>query len=321
MSELTRRSLLAGFAAASAAVKASAANPRSWRPKLGILGKYTPANLAFAKEEGFTSMGFWAQGGDNLSPKKVTDEMLHNIRTAVDQSGIYLSVVGSTNNHIAADAATRKRENDHFKGVIEIAGKLGAPYVGTASGIRRGKTLKEQAAEIVSVYEAEYFPLCEKYKVRILWEPWPEGPNIATGPQGYDALFSAFGNSPYVGLQYDPSHLVRQFMDTIQVARDYADKIYDVHLKDTEIEWHLLRKVGIHPFDDADWWRYRIPGNGSIDWPAFFTVLEERGYKGAMNIEHEDDLYGAMPPGDDFTEDYKNGFRIGHRYLRQYVPA
>ncbi len=320
MNELTRRTLLSGLTAATAASVLSGAQP-SWRPKLGILGEYTPGNLQFAKSEGFTSMGIWANRGGSLPAESVSDEQLQGVRQAFQNSGVYLSVVGSTNNHIAPDPAERKKENAYFVKVIEMAGKLGAPYIGTASGTMPGRPLKEQVAEIVRTYEQVYFPVCQKYKVRILWEPWPDGPNIATGPQGYEALFRAFGDSPYVGLQYDPSHLVRLFMDTIQTARDFADKIYDVHLKDTEIRWPILHKVGIRPFDDVDWWRYRIPGNGSIDWPAFFTVLEDRGYTGAMNIEHEDDLYGAMPPTPEFTEDYKNGFRVGHRYLRNYVPA
>lgn len=320
MSELSRRMLLAGLATTAAATTVSGARP-SWRPKLGILGEYTPGNVAFAKEEGFTSMGIWAHEDGALPVATMTDADAQAIRNTFQQSGLHLSVVGATVNHVDPDPATRKSTNAYFAKVIELAGKVGAPFVGTASGTIPHRPLKEQVAEIVRVYETEYFPLCEKFNVRILWEPWPDGPNVATGPQGYDALFSAFGNSPHVGLQYDPSHLVRLFMDPIQTARDYADKIYDVHLKDTEIRWPILRKVGIRPFDNVGWWRYRIPGNGSIDWPAFFTVLEDRGFTGAMNIEHEDDLYGAMPPTHDFTEDYKNGFRVGHRYLRNYVPA
>ena len=175
-------------------------------------------------------------------------------------------------------------------------------------------------SEIVRVYTEKYFPACERYKVRICWEPWPGGPNIATSPVGFEALFKAFGNSPYVGLQYDPSHLVWQMMDPIQTARDFIDKIYDVHLKDTEIRWHILRRGGITPVDRASWWRYRLPGLGSIDWAAFFTVLQDAGYEGAMSVEHEDPLYGSPNRGAEFTEEFKTGFRMAHRYLRQYVP-
>jgi hypothetical protein len=45
----------------------------------------------------------------------------------------------------------------------------------------------------------KYFASCEKNKVRILWEPYAGGPNIATGPVGWEALFKAFNDSPHVG--------------------------------------------------------------------------------------------------------------------------
>ena len=58
-----------------------------------------------------------------------------------------------------------------------------------------------------------------------------------------------------------------------------------------------------------------------IDWPAFFTVLMNAGYSGAMNIEHEDATYGDPNRGNEFSEEYKRGFRMANRYLRQYVPV
>jgi sugar phosphate isomerase/epimerase len=290
-----------------------------WTPRVGILVNYSEANIAYAVGAGFTSIGLWAQAKGNLAPGKVTDSDLEKIHANIQQSGLYCSVLGVTANHIDPDSGKRKAINDHTAGVIEIAGKLGVPYVGTMSGKDPAKTLQEQADEIHRVYEEKYFPLCEKYKVRLVWEPWPDGPNVATGPLGYEALFKLFGDSPYVGIQFDPSHYVRQFMDPYQVARDWVSKIYDVHLKDTEIRYDVLQRVGINPPTPTHWWRYRIPGQGQIDWPKFFTVLQDRGYTGAMNIEHEDATYHPGYNGDDINDGYKTGFSVGLRYLRQYV--
>lgn len=105
-----------------------------------------------------------------------------------------------------------------------------------------------------------------------------------------------------MGIQFDPSHYVRQFMDPYQTARNWMDKIYDVHLKDTEIKYHVLSKVGVNPPKAIRWWRYRIPGQGQIDWPKFFTVLMDKGYQGAMNIEHEDEEYRPSYNGWDINE-------------------
>jgi sugar phosphate isomerase/epimerase len=123
-------------------------------------------------------------------------------------------------------------------------------------------------------------------------------------------------------LQFDPSHLVWQFMDPVQAARDFVDKIYDVHLKDTEIFWHVLKKSGIAPIDNIRWWRFRIPGEGSVDWKGFFTVLADAGYQGAMNIENEDNFYSpSYDQGTpNFSENFKRGFRTAHEFLKTMVP-
>lgn len=302
-------------------MKAQQREDREWKPRLGILGPYTEANLAFAREAGFTNMILGATARTSLDAAALDDGQIEKIKSAIDRSGVHVSALQVTQNHIAADTERRNHENAYFMKAIELAGKLGVPNIGTASGKDAAKSLAAQVDEIVRVYHEKYFPACEKHHVRILWEPWPGGPNVATGPAGYDPLFKAFGNSPWVGLQYDPSHLVWQMMDPIQTARDYVDKIHDVHLKDTEIRWPILRRGGINPVDKAEWWRYRLPGLGSIDWPAFFTVLQDVGYQGAMSVEHEDPLYD--PPGGqgDFTEGCKVGFRMARRYLQQYVPG
>lgn len=316
---VSRRTVLSALGASS--LQAQSGARKTWTPKFGILGNYSEENLAFAKAEGFTSMGLWARARTSLDPAVVNDELLSKVKASLARNGLYLSVVGSTLNHVDPDPARRKKNNADFRKVIETAGKLGAPFAGSGAGAMPGKSLDENVAEIVRVYTEEYFPTCQKYNVRILWEPYPGSPNVATGPIGYDALFKAFGNSPYVGIQYDPSHLVWQMMDPIQTARDYMDHIYDVHLKDTEIFTRVLRRCGINPPDKTKWWRYRIPGLGQMDWPAFFTVLQDAGYSGAMNIEHEDQTYGDPQRGDVFNEGYKVGFRMGYRYLRQYIPV
>jgi hypothetical protein len=114
-----------------------------------------------------------------------------------------------------------------------------------------------------------------------------------------------FGNSPWTGYEY---HLIvgddNLTVSTISSSRRPRS-----------------RKTGIHPLTAAEWWRYRLPGFGSINWPAFFTVLMDTGYKGAMNIEHEDPLYGFPFQGDEFPEAYKTGFRVAQRYLRHFLPV
>jgi sugar phosphate isomerase/epimerase len=311
---LTRRAVITAISAAAAGAQAQRPRVPNWKPRLGVLCMYSDSNLEFVKNEGFTSMQL------RINPDRVDDAAIAAIKSRIQASGLYVSSLAVDGNHIDPDPAARAKQNQYAAKCIELCGKLGIPNIGGQSGTMRGRPLPEQVDEIVRVYNEKYFPLCEKNKVRILWEPYAGGPNIATGPVGWEALFKAFGSSPHVGLQFDPSHLVWQFMDPVQAARDFAEKIYDVHLKDTEILWHVLRRTGIQPVNNARWWRFRVPGYGSVDWKGFFSVLSEAGYTGAMNIENEDEFYYPAYENGNFTEQYKRGFRVAHEFLKTLVP-
>jgi sugar phosphate isomerase/epimerase len=297
--------------------------PPEWKPMLGVLGPYSANNVAWTKQQGFTNMILGSGPGrhSTLDASRMSDADVDNVKSVLKQNGMHVSALQVGLDAINPDMAMRKRSNDYFVKAIELAGKLGVSYIGTQSGKDETKSFPAQVDEIVRVYHETFFKACEANKVRILWEPYPEAANIATSPVGFEALFNAFGDSPYVGLQFDPSHFVRQFMDPIQTARDFVDKIYDVHLKDTEIMWPILRAGGINPVNGARWWRYRIPGMGTVNWREFFTVLQGVGYAGGMSIEQEDPLYGAdNNPGPDFSDEFKMGYVMAKRYLHQYVP-
>jgi sugar phosphate isomerase/epimerase len=302
------------MSAAAAAAQTQRQRP-NWKPKLGALCQYTDANLEFLKAQGFTSMQL------RLNPDKLNDTQIAAIKDKIQRAGIYVSALAVDGNHIDPDPAKREQQNTYTVKCLELCGKLGIPNIGGQSGTIKERPLVQQVDEIVKVYTEKYFPLCEKHNVRILWEPYAGGPNIATGPVGWEALFKAFNDSPHVGLQFDPSHLVWQFMDPVAAAREFVSKIYDVHLKDTEILWHLVHRGGIQPVNNQRWWRFRVPGYGSVDWKGFFSVLAEVGYAGAMNIENEDQFYyPANDPEGNFTEQYKRGFEVAHEFLKTLVP-
>jgi sugar phosphate isomerase/epimerase len=310
---IKRRTVLTAMSAAVVAAQAQRNRPPNWKPKLGVLGQYSPSNLEFVKSQGFTSMQL------RLDPNQ-SDSALATIKDTIQRSGLYISSLAVDGNHIDPDPAKRDKQIAYTQQCLEMCGKLGIPNIGGQSGTIKGTPLAQQVDEIVKVYTEKYFPLCERHNVRILWEPYAGGPNIATGPVGWEALFKAFHDSPHVGLQFDPSHLVWQFMDPVAAAREFATKIYDVHLKDTEILWHVVHRAGIQPVDNSRWWRFRLPGNGSVDWKGFFAVLAEVGYTGAMNIEHEDGFYYPSYDGLNFTENYKRGFVVAHEFLKTLVP-
>ena len=164
----------------------------------------------------------------------------------------------------------------------------------------------------------EYLPLCEKLDLRFGPENYPCDVNFATVPAIWEKLMALVPDHRF-GLEFDPSHLVRQFVDPYQTAWDFKDRILGVHAKDTEIIEPVLAKVGIH---GSDWWRYRIPGQGRINWAKFITVLLQVGFRGGMAVEHEDAFWDERAAsGAEFPQSRKDGFILASRYLKQFVPG
>src|SRR6185312_6840593 len=76
---LSRRTLLSGVAAA-AAVQGQKREHRVWKPRLGALGPYSEANLAFAREEGFTNMILGGAPRTALDAAALDDAQIERIK-------------------------------------------------------------------------------------------------------------------------------------------------------------------------------------------------------------------------------------------------
>lgn len=98
-----------------------------------------------------------------------------------------------------------------------------------------------------------------------------------------------------IGMNLDPSHMFWQQMDPIAIVHKYADLVYHVHLKDTQLVPDELALAGVldhRTFDDPDRraWNFRTVGigHGAEFWQPFVAELESAGYTGVLSIENED---------------------------------
>ena len=168
-------------------------------------------------------------------------------------------------------------------------------------------------------FNEKYLPVCEKLDVKMGWENHPNERNFASVPAAMQAVFDRVP-SKRLGLEFDPSHFARQYIDPIRVAWQFKDRILAVHAKDTEIIQPVLQQVGIH---GQGWWRYRIPGQGIVTWPEFLTVLLQVQFHGGIAVEHEDEFWDTPHSENlpDFPQQRKDGFILARRFLGQYLPG
>ena len=158
--------------------------------------------------------------------------------------------------------------------------------------------------------------------VRLVFENWPQGgQRLAGTPELWEAMFRAVP-SPALGLCFDPSHLVWQGIDWRRALHEFGPRIYHAHAKDTEIVAEPSYRYGIYGAQLAankgrrsGWYRYRLPGNGVVDWAAYVSALIEVGFDGLLSIEHEDDVYGWL----DDPDLARRGLIAGLRFLQRYV--
>ena len=106
-----------------------------------------------------------------------------------------------------------------------------------------------------------------------------------------DRILKKFERRPALGFNFDPSHLVWQGLEPHLFLREFADRIYHVHMKDAAVT--LDGKAGIlgsHlPFGDPRrGWNFRSPGHGDVNFEEIIRELNAIGYTGPLSVEWED---------------------------------
>jgi sugar phosphate isomerase/epimerase len=104
-------------------------------------------------------------------------------------------------------------------------------------------------------------------------------------------LLEVFQHRPTLGFNFDPSHLVWQGMKPHLFIRDFAKRIYNVHMKDAAVT--LDGRAGILGShlafgDNRRGWNFRSLGHGDVDFENIIRELNAAGYQGPLSVEWED---------------------------------
>ncbi len=104
-------------------------------------------------------------------------------------------------------------------------------------------------------------------------------------------LLEAFDERPTLGFNFDPSHLFWQGMKPHLFIRDFAGRIFNVHMKDCAVT--LDGRAGILGShlafgDDRRGWNFRSLGHGGVDFDSIIRELNAAGYRGPLSVEWED---------------------------------
>ena len=103
-------------------------------------------------------------------------------------------------------------------------------------------------------------------------------------------------NSDYVYLLYDSGHFAFSQEDPVAALKKFISRVGHVHLKDLRTDvFAEVKKADSSFLDAVRAGVFTVPGDGSIDFPSIFNILEVNNYEGWMVVEAEQDPAKANP--------------------------
>jgi sugar phosphate isomerase/epimerase len=233
--------------------------------------------------------------------------------------GMDISGLGYYPNLLTPDQEAGRVAALHLKRVIHVAKMLNLSVVSTFVGRDWTRSVEENWPRFLAVWR-DLIAYAEEQGVRIAIEncpmlftadEWPGGKNLASSPAMWRRMFAEIP-SPNFGLNYDPSHQAWQHMDYVAPLREFASRIFRVHLKDVAIDRQRLNDVGILAYP-LEYHSPKLPGRGDLDWAGFLAALKKSGYDGPVCVEVEDREY----EGD--LAHRRQALAISAQYLRPFI--
>ncbi len=285
--------------------------------------------ISFAAESGYSCVEImcWPTGKaerryagvTHIDVTNLSKEKADSIHKLLKEKGISISGLGYYPNPLEADNENATAYIEHIKKVIDAANQLGLENVNTFIGRDHQRNLEDNFEKFKKLWPP-IVKYAEDRKVKIGIEncpmffsndEWPGGKNLASSPAIWRRMFEEIPSANF-GLNYDPSHLVWQFMDYVRPIYEFKDRLFHVHIKDAKVLRENLNDVGILA-TPLSFHSPKLPGLGDVDWGKFFSALTDIGYNGSACVEVEDRAFEGS------LEMRKRSLFQSREYLKQYV--
>ncbi len=198
--------------------------------------------------------------------------------------------IGFYRNMLEPDERLRQLEADRLQRVIEIAAEtFETNLIGVFAGRHPDLTLEENLPLFEKVWQpfilrAEKLDVYLAFENCTMYRGYPvKGINLTYCPKAYTEIFQRI-QSDHIGIEFDPSHCIKQYIDPMKFLQLFEGKIFHVHLKDHE---RLAEEEFLYGCFDVRSSRDRFPGYGTVAFESIFSELRRQNYQGPLTIEAE----------------------------------
>ena len=208
-------------------------------------------------------------------------------------------------NNFAPASCANNHEKIHawavesMKKAAVVAKKLGVKVISgfTGSPIWRylysfPQTPEEMVEAGFKKVREDWLPILDVFKengVKFALEVHPG--EIAFDYYSAKRILEIFKDRPEFGLTFDPSHLLWQGVTPHVYLNDFADRVYNIHMKDAAVRLDgRTGLLGSH-IDFGDLrrgWNFRSLGHGDVNFEEIIRVLNAHNYYGNLSVEWED---------------------------------
>ena len=151
-------------------------------------------------------------------------------------------------------------------------------------------------------FAARWLPILDVFKaqgVKFALEVHPT--EIAYDIITTHRALEAIDHHPCFGFNFDPSHMIHQFINPVEFIDEFPERIFHVHVKDSRVQLTGRNSILASHLDFGDsrrGWDFVSPGHGYVKWDPIVRALNRIGYDGPLSIEWEDSgmdrEYGAQ---------------------------
>jgi sugar phosphate isomerase/epimerase len=191
--------------------------------------------------------------------------------------------------------AERKEEIEKQKAAIRGSGGLGAKFCRVLSGQRRPNVPRDQGIKWVQECVTELIPYAQQQGITLILENhYKDGfwqyPEFAQRMDVFLELLNGIPDSPWFGVNYDPSNAIIAGDDPIEVLENVKHRVRTMHASDRYFEGGTLedlrRLEETEPQTGyASILKHGVIGKGLNDYDKIFSILKSVGFNGWVSIE------------------------------------
>ncbi len=194
----------------------------------------------------------------------------------------------------------RQRCAEEVKNTALAAKKFGVERVNGFTGSKVWKNLYFFPPTSQAMIDDGYADFADRWKP--IMDVYEEngikyGLEVHPSEIAYDIItthrtLEAIDYHPAFGFNFDPSHLIHQFVDPVKFIDAFGDRIWHVHVKDSKVEkLDGTRSILSSHLDFGHpqrGWNFVSPGRGDVNWDEMIRALNRIEYDGPLSIEWED---------------------------------